>query len=259
MEFCYTTSCSFDVNKHNSVLPSQPTSPNGGNYFDFYPLSEASDTLYQMIDIADISTDVDSGYIVCDLRGYLKKLRADSSDTIKLEMLDIDNRVLSSYELTEDSVDNSDDWVYKAMIDIPVNANTRKFRISLNASISNISPDTDYIEFDDIELKLKQVPANLTLYKQVGRREQTKVTETNEKISISLEIPEVFWNTDVTKSREFYVIRIHDGEITRIDGSYDAIKQIFTFETDRFSTYALTYQDINRLTTYEGFRYLQLR
>ena len=36
-----------------------------------------------------------------------------------------------------------------------------------------------------------------------------------EKISISLEIPEDFWNTDVTKSREFYVMRIHDGEITR--------------------------------------------
>ncbi|HKL98576.1 MAG TPA: Ig-like domain-containing protein, partial [Mobilitalea sp.] len=112
---------------------------------------------------------------------------------------------------------------------------------------------------EDAALDIAILYVDLTLYKQVGSQEQTKVTETNEKISISLEIPEEFWNTDKTKSREFYVMRIHEGKVTRIEGSYDAIKQIFTFETDRFSTYALTYQDSNKIATYEGFRYLQLK
>ena len=144
---------------NNGIFPEQLPSLDGGNFFNFYPKMIASDTLYQTIDIADISTDVDSGYIVCDLRGYLKKLRAASSATIVLEMLDSGNHLLSSYQLIEDSADNSDDWVYKVMMNIPVNTNTRKFRIALNASISNISPASDYIEFDGIELKLKQVPA----------------------------------------------------------------------------------------------------
>lgn len=100
---------------------------------------------------------------------------------------------------------------------------------------------------------------DFTLYKQIGKQEQTKVTETKEKISISIEVPEELRNTDEVKSREFYVLRIHNGEVTRLNGSYDADKHIFTFETDRFSTYALTYQDTIRIQTYNGFRYLQLK
>ena len=100
---------------------------------------------------------------------------------------------------------------------------------------------------------------DLTLYKQIGNQEQSKVTETNGKISISLEVPEELRNTDATKNRAFYVVRIHDGHVTRIEGSYDADKHLFTFETDRFSTYALTYQDISRIQTYQDFHHLQLK
>lgn len=99
---------------------------------------------------------------------------------------------------------------------------------------------------------------DLSLHKQIGSQEQIKVTETNGKISISLEVPEELWNTNVTKRRTFYILRIHDGEVTRIDGSYDADKHLLTFETDRFSTYALTYQDTSRIQTYHDFRHLQL-
>jgi|GEM_PF-3014125 len=99
---------------------------------------------------------------------------------------------------------------------------------------------------------------DLSLYKQVGSQEQRKITKTNGKISISIEVPKQFWNTDETKSREFYILRIHEQEVTRIQGSYDADKHLFTFETDRFSTYALTYQDTSRIQTYHDFNHLQL-
>ncbi len=99
---------------------------------------------------------------------------------------------------------------------------------------------------------------DLSLYKQVGSQEQTKVTETNGKISISIEVPENFWNTDITKNRSFYVLRIHNGEVTRLEGTYDAEKYLFTFETDRFSTYALTYQDTSRIQTYQDYHHLRL-
>lgn len=114
------------------------------------------------------------------------------------------------------------------------------------------------------ELSSKQGTVNqsvlyvdLSLYKQVCNRGETKITETNGKIRISLEVPERFWNTDVTTSRDFYVVRIHDKEVIRIDGSYDPATHLFTFETDRFSTYALTYQD-SSIQTYQDFYHLQL-
>ena len=99
---------------------------------------------------------------------------------------------------------------------------------------------------------------DLTLYKQVGSQEQTKITETNGKISISIEVPESIRNMNITNSRTFYVLRIHDGEVTRIDGNYDPAAHLFTFETDRFSTYALTYEDTSKIQTYQDFHHLQL-
>ncbi len=99
---------------------------------------------------------------------------------------------------------------------------------------------------------------DLSLYKQIGSQAESRVTETKGKISISLEVPKELWNTDVTKSREFYVLRIHDREVTRIEGTYDADKHLFAFETDRFSTYALTYQDTRQIQTYQDFHHLQL-
>lgn len=86
---------------------------------------------------------------------------------------------------------------------------------------------------------------DLSLYKQVGNREQTRITETKDKISVSIEVPKSLLNTDVKKTRSFYIIRIHENEASRIDGTYDLATNLFTFETDRFSTYALTYRDVN--------------
>ena len=86
---------------------------------------------------------------------------------------------------------------------------------------------------------------DLSLYKKVGNGTETKITETNKKISISIEVPVELRNTDLTKSRTYQIVRIHDGEVTVIKGTYDSIKGLFTFETDRFSTYALTFVDRN--------------
>lgn len=54
------------------------------------------------------------------------------------------------------------------------------------------------------------------------------------------------------------MIRIHNGEAIRLQGTYDAEKQLFTFETDRFSTYALTYQETVIIKTYNDFHHLCL-
>ncbi|NTV78955.1 MAG: hypothetical protein HGA25_07465, partial [Clostridiales bacterium] len=86
---------------------------------------------------------------------------------------------------------------------------------------------------------------DLSLYKKVGNGAETKLTETNGEISISIEIPEELRSTDMAKDRNYKIVRIHDGVVTVIEGTYDPATFLFTFKTDQFSTYALAYEDTN--------------
>ena len=81
---------------------------------------------------------------------------------------------------------------------------------------------------------------DINLFKKVGGNDATKVTETNGKVQASIVIPE-----GLRKSgRTFEIIRVHDGEAAAIEGTYDENTHVFTFETDKFSTYALVYKDL---------------
>lgn len=80
---------------------------------------------------------------------------------------------------------------------------------------------------------------DINLFKKVGSNDATKVNETNGKVKASIVIPESLWKS----GRTFEIIRVHDGVATAIAGTYDENTHVFTFETDKFSTYALAYKD----------------
>ncbi|WP_156092984.1 InlB B-repeat-containing protein [Lachnospira multipara] len=80
---------------------------------------------------------------------------------------------------------------------------------------------------------------DINLFKKVGDNAATKVTETNGIVKASILIPESLWKA----GRTFEIIRVHDGVATAIEGTYDENIHVFTFETDKFSTYALAYKD----------------
>ena len=84
---------------------------------------------------------------------------------------------------------------------------------------------------------------DINLFKQIEGENKIKVEETNDKIKISFEIPEGLRSSN----REFYIIRAHGSEVTKIVPSING--NILTFETDRFSTYALAYTDSVEDTT----------
>jgi hypothetical protein len=112
---------------------------------------------------------------------------------------------------------------------------------------------------------------DISLYKQIGQGQESKVTQTSGKISISIEIPESMRNTTEGVDRIYRVIRIHNGEAEILEGTYDPSTHLFTFETDRFSTYVLTYQDkktdmdseddtaADQLKVYNDFHHLRLK
>ncbi|MBQ3911748.1 MAG: hypothetical protein II694_02100, partial [Lachnospiraceae bacterium] len=78
-----------------------------------------------------------------------------------------------------------------------------------------------------------------TLFMKIGEGEPEKVTETNGMLKISLIIPESLRG----EGRSYEVIRLHDGVATVIEGIYDEETYTLTFETDRFSSYAVAYRE----------------
>lgn len=91
---------------------------------------------------------------------------------------------------------------------------------------------------------------DIDLFKQVGNGIETQVTTTSDKITITITIPENLINTDATVTRTYKIIRVHEdanGQLITdvIEGVFNPADRSFTFETDKFSTYALAYADVS--------------
>ncbi|MBR1815584.1 MAG: InlB B-repeat-containing protein [Lachnospiraceae bacterium] len=85
---------------------------------------------------------------------------------------------------------------------------------------------------------------DINLYKQIGTSARVQITDTNnEKISISMRIPDELLNHDDKVERTYHIVRLHEGTAELIDSTTDLTKQLITFETDKFSIYAITYID----------------
>lgn len=80
-----------------------------------------------------------------------------------------------------------------------------------------------------------------SLYKKVGDNLLIKINKLNKNLKISVIIPE-----NIRKeNRKYSVVRIHEGIATLLEGEYDKERYTLTFETDRFSSYAIVYKDQN--------------
>lgn len=84
---------------------------------------------------------------------------------------------------------------------------------------------------------------DIDLFKKVGSTEAKPITDIDGELSITIQIPEELRNTYQVMQRTYHLIRIHDGVADTIQGNFDAESNSFTFQTDRFSTYALSYTD----------------
>jgi LPXTG-motif cell wall-anchored protein len=145
-----------------------------------------------------------------------------------------------------------------------LNNNTEdlKSKVFTSDELALIASGTDvkvYLEVEDISKTISQAQKDailaklgndtlglyldISLYKKLGDGAAEKVTNPNGKISVSVKVPSGLINTDTSKTRTYNIVRIHDGVASIIEGIYDATTQMFTFETDTFSTYALVYSD----------------
>ena len=83
---------------------------------------------------------------------------------------------------------------------------------------------------------------DIQLLKKIGDKE-TNITQTNGEIDITFEVPEGLRNTDNAMARTYRIMRNHNGTVDTLNAVYNENTHMLTFQTDKFSTYALVYKD----------------
>ena len=66
------------------------------------------------------------------------------------------------------------------------------------------------------------------------------------QLAVSVTVPEKLINTDSTKTREYSIVRLHNGVAEVLEGAKTETvdgKLVISFSTDKFSTYVIVYKD----------------
>lgn len=122
--------------------------------------------------------------------------------------------------------------------------------VSVSMEVKDVTATVSESDKKLVEDKVKEVLNNgvvgayldLTLLKKVGSLKEVSVTETAAGVVIKLDIPESLKNTDSSVERKYTVVRIHDGVAEALETSCE--NGVITFTTDKFSTYAICYEDV---------------
>ena len=166
----------------------------------------------------------------------------------------------SDNPIDEATLDNSEDELLNAnkifttteKQDIKNGADAKVWIEISDTDFSTISSDVK----NKIEQKVSEVMGDnqnaiyfeADLFKQVGNGIVKEIREPGVAIKITIKLPTELINTDATITREYKLIRTHEGqnkvEVDIIDGTFDPATGEFTFKTDKFSTYAIVYKDV---------------
>jgi len=83
----------------------------------------------------------------------------------------------------------------------------------------------------------------MTVYADGKEVTKGNVNKLDKAITFTIAIPENLEKVDEGITRNYFVIRVHDGEVTKLPTKINSDGTL-SFETDCFSTYALVYEDV---------------
>lgn len=89
---------------------------------------------------------------------------------------------------------------------------------------------------------------NITLNKIVNGTNES-IHELTKVLKVTIKVPEELINKDSKTKREYYIARSHNGKVDILETKYDEKTNSLTFETDKFSDYAIIYKDKKELKT----------
>ena len=114
-----------------------------------------------------------------------------------------------------------------------IDAVDEREKTAIEAAAAGLSANVNITYFD------------VGLCKQTGSDTPVEITESGIPISITIKIPNELLINDTNITREYKILRYHAGEgVSEVEGSFDAATSEFTFETKKFSTYAIVYKDV---------------
>lgn len=117
--------------------------------------------------------------------------------------------------------------------------------------LEDTTVEVDTAEKEDIAEKLAEKEfegkklgtfLDINLIKKIGNTE-TKIEKTNGMIKLAFEVPAGLINKDAAINRTYTIVRNHEGKIEFLKAEFDKETNQLTFETDKFSTYAVIYED----------------
>ena len=117
----------------------------------------------------------------------------------------------------------------------------------------------------EIVLEVKEAPANelietntkgykvgkyldITLYKNIDGTNES-IHELTKVMKVTIKVPEELINKDSKTKREYFIARSHNGKVDILETKYDEKTNSLTFETDKFSDYAILYKDMKEKET----------
>lgn len=71
--------------------------------------------------------------------------------------------------------------------------------------------------------------------------------ESKESIQVRIKVPENLLNQDSSVIRTFWVVRNHEGVVEFLPTTFDSQTNTLTFETNKFSDYAIVYKDTKKV------------
>lgn len=89
---------------------------------------------------------------------------------------------------------------------------------------------------------------DITLYKSVNGTNES-IHELSKVMKVTIKVPEELINKDSKTKREYYIARSYNGKVDILETNYDEKTNKLTFETDKFSDYAIIYKDKKELKT----------
>lgn len=89
---------------------------------------------------------------------------------------------------------------------------------------------------------------DITLYKSVNGTNES-IHELSKVMKVTIKVPEELINKDSKTKREYFIARSHNGKVDILETNYDEKTNKLTFETDKFSDYAIIYKDKKELKT----------
>lgn len=160
-------------------------------------------------------------------------VKEGSLDTKKSELLDSD-KIFTKEEKE----------LIKAGVDARVWLEFAKTNESLLTDVekTELAKAAKDLQGDD----LKMVFFDVNLFKQIAGSAKTQIFEAGMPLKVTIKLPDELINRDNHLVREYKLLRLHDGKVDTLEAVYNETTGEVTFETDRFSTFAIIYKDVAR-------------